>query len=69
MFSTQHRLFVLSPRCRHCRVSLRRGQFTDDLCSRACWETWEYMRVHRPDLARLGRFRDAVILARLVLRA
>jgi hypothetical protein len=68
MFSTQLRFFAPSPRCKHCRVPLCQRQFTADFCSRACWETWEHMQVYRPDLAQLGRFRDAVLLCRLVLR-
>jgi hypothetical protein len=66
MFSTQFRLFPPGPRCKHCRVRLRQRQFTADFCSRACRETWEYMQVYRPDLAQLGRFRDAVLFVRLV---
>ena len=39
MFSMQRRLFQSSSRCKYCRTSLRRQQFTPDSCSRACWET------------------------------
>jgi hypothetical protein len=44
---------------------LRRRQFTADFCSRACCETLEYMQVYRPDLAQLGRLRDAILFVRL----
>ena len=65
MFSTLLRSFAPSSRCKHCRVPLRRRQFTADFCSRACCETVEYMQVYRPDLAQLGRFRDAILVVRL----
>lgn len=66
MFSKQLRSVGPSRRCKHCRIPLRRQQFSADFCSRPCWETLEYMQARTPDLARLGRFRDAVLFARLV---
>ncbi|MEN3345684.1 MAG: hypothetical protein V7635_2260, partial [Arthrobacter sp.] len=66
MFSMLLRLSAPTPRCKHCHVRLQRS-FMTDFCSRACWETLEYMQVYRPDLARLGRFRGAVLYLRLVL--
>lgn len=62
MLRTVIRILGLGPKCRFCRMSLRRNP-PPVFCSRACLESWQYREANFPEGLKVPSYRELYRMA------